>query len=108
MLQAQKISCTNHGIFIMNFSIRWLDGDGNWHVTDWNSGNYAINNTRTSPDLASIGVPTDAVAVVPYVHAIAGNHGDGNTTVLYADNGVTANYNVTGVTLNFRVNLSSP
>lgn len=107
MLLVQNISCTNNAAFVMNFSIRWLDSDGNWHVTGWNSGNYPVGSTHTSPDLASIGVPTYAVAVTPYVHAILGGHEDGNTTVNYSADGATAKYNVRGVTVSFSVDFEN-
>lgn len=105
MQQVQKIACVNNGGFVMNFSIRWLDSNGQWQTSEWNSGNYPINQTRTSPDLASIGVPADALAITPYVHAILGNHNIGEPLVNYAANGQTAAYNVHGTTLNYSVDL---
>ena len=107
MLLTQSIACTNKGAVVMNFSVRWLDSDGHWHTSHWNSGNYPINETRTSPDLASIGIPDDAMAVSPYVHAVLGMHAMGNQTVNYAANGVVAHYIVRGMTLNVTVDLQS-
>lgn len=105
MQQVQKIACVNNGLFVMNFSIRWLDPSGQWQTSEWNSGNYPINQTRTSPDLANIGVPADALAITPYVHAILGNNNSGQPLVGYVANGQTAIYNVHGVTLNYSVDL---
>jgi len=107
MLQVQKVSCTNNAGFVMNFSIRWLDGDGNWNTSSWNSGNYPIDQTRTSPDLASIGIPDSALGVTPYVHAILGDHNSGSPLVGYEANGQTAVYEVKGTTLDFSVKLIS-
>ncbi len=56
----------------MSFSIQWLDSNGELHTTEWNSGNYPIDQSRTSPELGSIGVPSNAIAVTPYVHAYWG------------------------------------
>ncbi|RMH29142.1 MAG: hypothetical protein D6692_04640 [Planctomycetota bacterium] len=106
MRKVEKIACSNAAGFVMNFSIRWMDTDGLWHTTDWNSGNYPIDQTRTSPSLSSIGVPTDAVAVTPYVHAILGKHQQGTPAVQAADNGQVGTYNVTGTTLDFHVKLN--
>ena len=64
MKKVQKISCVNNAAFSMNFSIRWLDEEGRWNTSEWNSGNYPINKSRTSPDLSSIGIPDDALGVV--------------------------------------------
>ncbi|HEY0735745.1 MAG TPA: hypothetical protein VGD69_12615 [Herpetosiphonaceae bacterium] len=105
MLQIAKIACTNNAAFVMNFSIRWLDHDGIWHISEWNSGNYAINQTRTSPDLISIYVPSYARAITPYVHAILGKHGAGAPFVSYSANNQVAVYEVKGTTLDFSVNL---
>jgi len=105
MTNVEKISCTNNAGFVMNFSIQWLGADGVWTTAEWNSGNYPINQTRTSPDLASIGVPKDALAVSPYVHAILGNHESGKPYVNYANNGQVGSYEVKGTTLNYSVAL---
>lgn len=105
MLKVQKIACVNNALFVMNFSVRWLDAHGEWHTSEWNSGNYPINQTRTSPDLASIGVPADALAVTPYVHAVLGVSNSGSPMVNYAANGNTAGYTVTGTTLIYSVSL---
>lgn len=107
MLQVQRIACVNNGGFVMNFSVRYLDSEGHWHTADWNSGNYPINQTRTSPDLGEIGVPDDAVAVTPYVHAILGKHETGEPLVTFAANGQTGTYGVKGTTLDFSVKLIS-
>jgi hypothetical protein len=106
MQNVQKIACANAAGFVMNFSIRWLDASGNWFTTHWNSGNYPIDQTRTSPDLASIGVPPDALAVSPYVHAILGKSGEGTPYVAYAANGNVGTYTVSGTTLDYSVKLN--
>src|SRR5262249_14837915 len=108
MIQVQYISCVNDAGFVMNFSIRYLDQDGNWHTASWNSGNYPIDQSKTSPDLATIGVPSDAIAVAPYVHAILGQSELGSPYVQYAANGQTATYEVKGTVDSFSVQLTGP
>ncbi len=103
LIPVEKISCFNDAAFVMNFSIQWLDSDGNWQTTSWNSGNYPIGETRTSPSLSSIGVPEDALAVTPYVHAILGDHERGSPLVKATSNGGVAAYEVKGTTLDFSV-----
>jgi hypothetical protein len=105
MIQVQYISCDNDAGFVMNFSIHYLDSNGNWQAADWNSGNYPIDQQRTTPDLASIGVPADALAIGPNVHAVLGDTEMGTPYVQYAPNGQTATYQVRGTTLNFSVDL---
>ena len=106
MTQVQRITCINNAGFVMNFSIRWQDINENWNITQWNSGNYPINETRTSPDLETIGVnPIYVVAVTPYVQAIAGNHKSGSPSVEYQPNDRTATYQVKGTTLDYSVGL---
>ena len=106
MTQVQRITCINNAGFVMNFSIRWQDIYKNWNITQWNSGNYPINETRTSPDLETIGVnPIYVVAVTPYVQAIAGNHKSGSPSVEYQPNDRTATYQVKGTTLDYSVGL---
>jgi hypothetical protein len=107
MTSVQYIACTNNAGFDMNFSVQYLDSSGNWNTTEWNSGTYPIDQTRTSPDLGSIGVPSSALAVTPYVHAILGDHGQGSPFVSYSANGQTGTYEVKGATLNFSVDLIS-
>ena len=108
MIQAQYISCVNDAGFVMNFSVRWLDQDGKWNTSSWNSGNYPIDQSRTSPDLASIGVPSDALAAAPYVHAILGGSETGTPYVQYAPNGVTATYEAKGTIFSYSVELIGP
>ncbi len=104
MIPVEKIACSNEAGFVMNFSIRWMDSNGQEHTTDWNSGNYPIDQTRTSPSLTSIGVPADAILAKPYVHAILGKHEEGKPVVqVSTDNGQTATYRVSGTTLDFSV-----
>lgn len=99
MRQVQKITVFNRGAYVFNFSIQWLSSDGNWHTTDWNSGNYPVAQSRTSPSLNEIGVPADALAVTPYGHAVAGKSGQGHAFVGIATNGQAATYEAVGTTL---------
>lgn len=104
MIQVEYIACENVGGFLMNFSIQWMDANGNTHTTSWNSGNYPLGQTRKSPSLTSIGVPEDALYATPYVHAIAGKHESGKPVVkVSSDNGQTATYRVHGTTFDFSV-----
>lgn len=57
MRSVEQIACSNAAGFVMNFSIQWLTSDGSWQTSEWNSGNYPINQTRTSPPLSSIRFP---------------------------------------------------
>jgi hypothetical protein len=99
MIQAQYIDVVNAGAYVFNFSVQWLDSSGNWNTTEWNSGNYPVGQNRKSPSLDTIGVPSDALAVTPYGHAVAGTSGQGTPFVQFATNGQTATYNATGTTI---------
>ena len=100
VLQASAITVNNKGGYDFNFSVQWLDpGDGTWHTTAWNSGNYTIGQSRTSPELGSIGVPTNALAVTPYGSAVWGTSAQGHASVLYALGAAAASYDATGTTL---------
>jgi hypothetical protein len=100
VLQASTITVNNMGGYVFNFSIQWLDAnDGTWRTTEWNSGNYPIDQHRTSPELGSIGVPANALAVTPYGHAVLGSSGQGHAFVLYAPGASPASYNATGTTI---------
>ncbi|MEX5512539.1 D-arabinono-1,4-lactone oxidase [Pseudomonas paralactis] len=103
MKQVERIGCLNNGIFVMNFSIQWLDSTGQWHTCDWNSGNFENGLYKVSPSLASLGIPADAIGVAPYVSAVAGIQNRGEPLVQTANNGRLAAYEVTGTTLNFKV-----
>lgn len=103
MRQVEKIGCLNNGIFIMQFSIQWIDSSGVLHTSAWTSGNYDNGLYRVSPSLASLGVPADAVGVAPYVSATLGKSKQGAPMVLAAGNGRLAAYVVEGTTLNFDV-----
>jgi hypothetical protein len=98
MLQAQYIAVVNAGAYVFNFSVQWLDSNGNWHTSDWNSGNYPVGQNRKTPSLETIGVPDDAIAVTPYGHAVLGTSGQGHAFIQFAKNGQTATYNATGTT----------
>ncbi|WP_018311679.1 hypothetical protein [Cupriavidus sp. UYPR2.512] len=67
MRKVEKITVDNESGFVLNFSVQWLSSDGKWNTTEWNSGNYPVAQSRTTPPLDKIGVPADAVAVTPYV-----------------------------------------
>jgi FAD/FMN-containing dehydrogenase len=101
--QVERIGCANHGLFVMNFTIQWLDDQGVWHTSNWNSGNFNWGEYAVSPPLSSIGVPTNALAVTPYVSAIAGVSNRATPVVQNANNGRLATYDVDGVTWQFTV-----
>jgi hypothetical protein len=100
MQEVSKVSVVNKGGYVFNFSIQWLTSDGEWTTSDWNSGNYAVGQSRTSPELGSVGVPDDALAVTPYGHAIAGRSGQGHAFVGYeAGSQNVATYDAVGTTI---------
>jgi hypothetical protein len=108
MQQVSTITVNNMGGYVFNFSVQWLDpADGKWHTSNWNSGNYPIDQSRTSPELGSIGVPASALAVTPYGHAILGTSGQGHAFVTYSPGSSNAGtYNATGTTyINFDISL---
>lgn len=105
MPAVQYIACTNNAGFRMDFQIQFTMDGQHWATLDWNSGKYDIDQTRTSPDLSSIGVPTNAAGVRPVVHAEAGKTESGSPPVTYSANGQTATYEVRGVTQHYSVNL---
>jgi hypothetical protein len=106
MRQIQKITVDNKGGYVFNFSIQWLGSDGKWTTSDWNSGNYTVGFSRTTPELQTIGVPADALAVTPYGHAVAGTSGQGAPFVAFAANGQIATYDAVGTTfIGFAINL---
>jgi FAD/FMN-containing dehydrogenase len=101
--QVERIGCANHGIFVMSFTIQWLDDQGAWHTSNWNSGNFEWGQYVVSPPLSSIGVPTNALAVTPYVQAVLGKTARATPVVRNANNGRLAAYDVNGTTLDFTV-----
>ncbi len=103
MRPVERIGCVNNGIFVMNFSIQWIDSSGKWQTSQWNSGNFEWGQYRASPPLASIGVPSNAIGVTPYVNAVLGKSKQGQPLVQQSDNGRLAAYLVTGTTLDFSV-----
>jgi hypothetical protein len=106
MRPVQKITVNNKGGYVFNFSIQWLGSDGKWTTSDWNSGNYPVAQSRTSPPFETLGVPSDALAVTPYGHAVAGTSGQGTPFVGYAANGQIATYDAVGTTfIGFAINL---
>jgi hypothetical protein len=106
MRPVQKITINNKGGYVFNFSVQWLGSDGKWHTSDWNSGNYPVAQSRTTPPLEEIGVPADALAVTPYGHAVAGTSGQGTPFVSFAANGQIATYDAVGTTfIGFAINL---
>src|SRR4051794_15060499 len=82
MQEVSKITVANEGGYVFNYSVQWIDSEGNWQTSDWNSGNYPIDQSRTTPELGSIGVPADAL-VTPHGHAILGDSGQGHAFVSY-------------------------
>jgi len=106
LAQVSFITVENKGGYVFDFSVQWLGTDGKWHTTEWNSGSYAVLQSRTSPELGSIGVPSDALAVTPYGHATAGTSGQGTPFVSYAANSGIAHYTAKGTTfIGFEVDL---
>lgn len=107
MQQVSKITVNNMGGYVFNYSVQWLDQNGTWNTTDWNSGNYPIDQSRTSPELGSIGVPSSALAVTPYGHAVAGTSGQGTAFVQYVPGSSNnASYEATGTTyIGFKISL---
>jgi len=100
MQQVAKISVVNKGGYVFNFSIQWLTSNGQWETSEWNSGNYAVGQSRTSPELGTIGVPGDALAVTVYGHAIIGRSGQGNPFVAYESGSQdVATYDAVGTTI---------
>jgi hypothetical protein len=98
MRKVQKITVNNKGGYVFNFSIQWLGENGRWTTTNWNSGNYPVAQSRTTPPLEEIGVPADALAVAPYGHAVLGTSGQGAPFVAFASNGQIATYDAVGTT----------
>jgi len=102
------ITVENKGGYVFNFSVQWLDSNGNWNTTEWNSGNYPVQVSKTTPELGTIGVPTDALAVTPYGHAVAGTSGQGKPMVSYASGSGIAQYQAKGTTwIGFEIVLES-
>jgi hypothetical protein len=110
-LQAvSKISVVNNGGYVFSFQVQWLSGDdGTWHTADWNSGQYPINQTRTTPLLSQIGVPDDALAVTPYGSAVLGTSAQGHGFVRFTPSSSSvATYSATGTTfVGFDISLIS-
>lgn len=109
MFECSKITVNNMGAYVFNFSVQWLDpSDGQWHTSEWNSGNYPVGQNVTSPELGSLGVPADALAVTPYGHAVLGTSGQGQPFCGYNSSEGTAVYNATGTTyIGFAITLVS-
>lgn len=106
MRQVQKITVNNKGGYVFNFSVQWLSSNGTWTTSDWNSGNYPVGQSVTTPALETIGVPSDALAVTVYGHAILGSSGQGTPFVGYTANGQIATYDAVGTTfIGFAINL---
>ena len=106
MIQVQKITVQNKGAYVFNFSVQWLGTDGKWGTSEWNSGNYPVLQSRTTPPLGDIGVPSDALAVTVYGHAVLGTSGQGTPLIGYAANDQIATYEAVGTTfIGFAINL---
>jgi hypothetical protein len=106
MRQVQKITVNNKGGYVFSFSVQWLGSDGKWSTSEWNSGNYSVGFSRTTPDLNTIGVPADALAVTVYGHAVLGTSGQGTPFLAFAPNGQIATYDAVGTTyIGFAINL---
>lgn len=109
MFECSTITVNNMGAYVFNFSVQWLDAsDGKWHTSQWNSGNYPVGQSVTSPELSSIGVPANALAVTPYGHAVLGSSAQGQAFCSYESTAGNAIYNATGTTIiGFAVTLQS-
>jgi len=99
MQPISKISVVNQGGYVFNYSVQWLDSNGEWQTSDWNSGNYSVGFSRETPELGSLGVPGDALAVTPYGHAVLGTSGQGKPFVQYQPGSTNvASYEAKGTT----------
>lgn len=106
MRAVEKITVINKGAYVFNFSVQWLGSDGHWNTSNWNSGNYPVAQSVTTPPLETIGVPADALAVTVYGHAVLGTSGQGTPFVAFAENGQIATYEAVGTTfIGFAINL---
>jgi hypothetical protein len=105
LLSVQYFACANMAGFIMNFKIQYTTDNQDWITLEWKSPSFPIDQTKVSPDLASIGVPANAVGVRPQVHAYLGKTHSGKPAVLYDANGQTATYEVKGTTQIYSVKL---
>ncbi|MBP0596196.1 hypothetical protein J8I87_42720 [Paraburkholderia sp. LEh10] len=105
MRPVQKITVNNKDGYVFNFSVQWLGSDGKWHTTEWNSGNYPMAQSRTTPPLETIGVPSDALAVTPYGHVVLGPSVQGSPCVAFASNNQIATYDAVWTPLGFAINL---
>ena len=79
--RSAKITVINKGGYVFNYSVQWLGSDGRWVTSTWNSGNYPVAQSVTTPPLETIGVPADALAVTVYGHAVLGSSGQGTPFV---------------------------
>ncbi|SDT81278.1 hypothetical protein [Actinoplanes derwentensis] len=96
----QKISVSNQGGYVFSFKIQYLGKDLKWHTANWESDKFPVGQTRTTPDLGTIGVPASALAVLPYGSAVAGESAQANAGVVYnAKSTNVANYIAKGTTL---------
>jgi hypothetical protein len=99
MQEVSKINVVNKGGYVFNYSVQWLDSNGEWHTSDWNSGNYSVGFSRETPELGSIGVTEDALAVTVYGHAVAGTSGQGHAFIKYQSGSQNvATYDAKGTT----------
>jgi hypothetical protein len=100
MQPVSKINVNNKGGYVFNYSVQWLDSDGEWHTSDWNSGNYSVGFSRETPELGSIGVTDDALAVTVYGHAVLGSSGQGHPFIKYQSGSQNvATYDAKGTTI---------
>ncbi|MEI6708045.1 MAG: hypothetical protein WCK96_13030 [Methylococcales bacterium] len=106
MKQVQQITVNNKGGYVFSFSVQWLGADGHWVTSDWNSGNYGPGQSRTTPPLNEIGVPSNAMAVTAYGHAVMGTSDQGKPFVGFAENGQIATFDALGTQIiGFQINL---
>lgn len=97
MIEAQYVSTINEGAYVFNFSIQYMDNDGEWKTTTWNSGNYPVGQDCKTPSLDTVGVPEGAICTV-YGHAILGSSGTADKAFKFIKNGNTVSYKAVGTT----------
>ncbi|MDR6316257.1 hypothetical protein [Actinoplanes couchii] len=104
----QKISVVNAGGYVFSFKVQYLGKDLKWYTANWKSDEYPVGQTRTTPELGSIGVPNSALAVIPFGSAVAGDSAQANAAVSYKEGSTgVATYTAEGTTyLGFKVVLT--
>ncbi|MBP2632987.1 MAG: FAD-linked oxidoreductase [Firmicutes bacterium] len=106
MKKVQKISCVNSAAFVMNFSVCYIDENGETIVSRWNSGNYPVGQERICNLAVDVPDIPEGAIVWPRVNAVLGKSQDGTLKLIYDGKcQLTAVYRVTGTTLNYNVKI---